>query len=222
VKPNREAVVAFHTGLLRCRPVEVLARQQLERVISLAPNEPSAWANVGLLLLRQQDLDGASERLTKATQLAPDNADIQRLLGLTESRRGNLPQAIRHWQRALQRRPGDVKAAYALALDQERQGTPESVADAQRTLESLSERTGNLVVRLDYARIAAKRGDAGAAQRAVQGLAASAGSWPDDIRERFRTVQQSAALNPQATGQSIAFLKNVIMRLPEYRSPTRP
>ena len=190
----REAVVAFYTGLAALQTSqEVLARQQLERVISLAPNEPSAWANAGLLLLRQQDLDGASERLKKAAELAPDNADIQRLLGLTESRRGNLPEAIRHWQRALQLRPGDVKAAYALALDQERQGTPESVADAQRTLESLAERTTNLVVRLDSARIAAKRGDTAATRRAVEGLAAAAGSWPEDIRQRFRAVQQSAA-----------------------------
>jgi hypothetical protein len=215
----REAVVAFYTGLAALQTSqEVLARQQLERVISLAPNEPAAWANAGLLLLRQQDLDGASERLKKAAELAPDNADIQRLLGLTESRRGNLPEAIRHWQRALQLRPGDVKAAYALALDQERQGTPESVSDAQRTLESLSERTGNLVVRLDSARIAAKRGDTIATQRAVEGLAAMAASWPEDIRQRFRAVQQSAASDPQSTGQGIAFLKNVIMRLPEYRA----
>src|SRR4026208_216005 len=50
----REAVVAFYTGLAALQTSqEVLARQQLERVISLAPNEPAAWANAGLPLLRQ-------------------------------------------------------------------------------------------------------------------------------------------------------------------------
>jgi tetratricopeptide (TPR) repeat protein len=215
---QRQAVVAFYTGLAALQTSqEVLAREQFERVIAVAPQEPAAWANVGLLLLRQQDLDGAAERLTKAAQLAPENADVQRLLGLLESRRGNLPAAIEHWKHALQGRPGDTKAAYALALDQERQGSPESVADAQRTLESLADRSRNLVVELEYARLAAKRGDATALARAIESLSPASESWPPDIKERFRTVQQTAASNPQGAGQSIAFLRNVLMRLPEYR-----
>ena len=195
----REAVVAFYTGLAALQTSqEVLARQQFERVIAVAPHEPAAWADTGLLLLRQQDLDGALQRLTKAAELAPDDADIQRLLGLTEGRRGNLVEAIRHWQRALQLRPSDPKAAYALALDQERLGTADALAAAQRTLQSLAERTENLVVRLDYARLAAKRGDADALQGAVSALSGAAARWPPDIQARFQAVQQSAASNPQA------------------------
>jgi tetratricopeptide (TPR) repeat protein len=214
----REAVVAFYTGLAALQTSqEVLARQQFERVIAVAAHEPAAWADTGLLLLRQQDVDGALQRLTKAAELAPDNADIQKLLGLAEGRRGNLAEAVRHWNRALQIRPGDPKASYALAVDEERRGTPESLANAQRTLESLADNTGNLVVRLDYARLAAKRGDAAALQRAVSALSAGSAGWPSDIQARFQLVQQSATSNPQATGQNIAFLRNVLMRLPEYR-----
>jgi tetratricopeptide (TPR) repeat protein len=214
----REAVVAFYTGLAALETSqEVLARQQFERVIAVAPHEPAAWADTGLLLLRQQDLDGALQRLTKAAELAPDDADIQRLLGLTEGRRGNLTEAVRHWKRALQLRPGDPKAAYALALDEERLGTPDALTDAQRTLESLAERTENLVVRLEYARLAAKRGDSAGLRGAVGALSRAAAGWPADIQARFQAVQQSAASNPQAAGQSIAFLRNVLMRLPEYR-----
>jgi hypothetical protein len=214
----REAVVSFYTGLAALQTSqEVLAREHLERVIALAPGEPAAWADVGLLLLRQQDLDGALQRLTKAAQLAPDNADVQRLLGLTESRRGNLQESIRHWKRALRSSPDDAKAGYALAVDLDRQGTAESVAEAQATLASFADRTGNLVVRLEYARVAAKRGDRAALQRAVQGLTEVATAWPPDIRNRFETVQQSAASNPQAAAQNLAFLRNVLMRLGEYR-----
>jgi hypothetical protein len=214
----REAVVAFYTGLAALQTSqEVLARQQFERVIAVAPHEPAAWADTGLLLLRQQDLDGALQRLTKAAELAPDDADIQRLLGLTEGRRGNLAEAVRHWKRALELRPNDPKAAYALALDQERLGTPDALAEAQRTLQSLAERTENLVVRLDYARLAAKRSDAAALQGAVSALSGAAARWPSDIQARFRAVQQSAGSTPQVAGQSIAFLRNVLMRLPEYR-----
>lgn len=214
----KDAVVAFYTGLAALQTSqEVLARQQFERVITLAPQEPAAWADLGLLLLRQQDHAAASERLARAAERAPKDADIQRLQALAAGRAGNLQEAIAHWKRALELRPDDAKAAYALALDLEREGSAESLAEAQRTLESLAGRTGNLVARLEYARIAAKRDDSAAVQQAVSAIAGAAASWPADIQERFRAVQAAAGSNPRATGQSIAFLKNVLMRLPEYR-----
>src|SRR5918995_5581784 len=214
----REAVVAFYTGLAALETSqEVLARRHLERVTALAPHEPAAWADIGLLLLRQQELDAAAERPTEAAELAPDTGAIQRLLGLTESRRGNLAEATRHWRRALVLRPDDAKAAYALALDLERQGSPETLQEAQRTLDTLAERTGNVVARLEYARIAAKRGDGPAVQRGVTALAAAGVAWPADIKDRLRSVREAAGSNPRGTGPAVAFLKNVLMRLPEYR-----
>ena len=214
----RQAVVAFHTGLAALQTSqEVLARRELERVTSLAPHEPAAWADIGLLLLRQQELDAAVERLGQAAELAPRDPDIQRLLGLAESRRGNLAEAVRHWRRALELRPDDAKAAYALALDLERQNDPQLLHEAQRTLDSLARRTGNVVARVEYVRVAAKRHDADAVRQGVTALASTGAAWPDDIRERLRVVQDAAQSNPQAAGAAIAFLKNVLMRLPEYR-----
>jgi Tfp pilus assembly protein PilF len=214
----KNAVVAFYTGLAALQTSqEVLARQQFERVITLAPQEPAAWADLGLLLLRQQENSAAAERLARAAELAPKDADIQRLQALAAGRAGNLKEAIAHWHRALELRPDDPKAAYALALDLEREGSPETLAEAQRTLEALARRTGNLVARLEYARIAAKREDSAALQQAVSAIAGAASSWPEDIQQRFRAVQSAAGSSPRATGQSIAFLKNVLMRLPEYR-----
>lgn len=214
----KEAVVAFYTGLAALQTSqEVLARQQFERVTTVAPQEPAAWADIGLLLLRQQEISAAAERLAKAEELAPDNADIQRLQALAAGRAGNLPEAIRHWRRALELRPDDAKAAYALAMDLEREGSTESLEDSQRTLEVLARRTGNMVARLEYARIAAKRGDADAVRQAIATLSDAATSWPADVQERFRAVQQAAGSDPRATGQGIAFLKNVLMRLPDYR-----
>src|SRR5687768_3813172 len=154
----REAVVAFHTALAALQTSqEVLARTEFDRVISLVPHEPAAWADVGLLLLRQQELEPAAERLQKAAELAPDNAHIQRLLALAAGRKGDLPAAVRHWKRALALEPDDPKAAYAMALDLEREGGDGNEAEAQRTLDGLAARTGNLVVQLELARLAAKR-----------------------------------------------------------------
>src|SRR5690242_14634284 len=131
----RETVTAFYVGLSAMQTTqEPLAREKFERVIALAPQEPAGFANLGLLLLRQQELDQGAQRLAQAAALAPDSGAIQRLQALAESRRGNLPEAIAHWRRALSLDADDREAAYALALETERQGDD---GEAQRILQQL-------------------------------------------------------------------------------------
>jgi cytochrome c-type biogenesis protein CcmH/NrfG len=214
----RDAVTAFYTGLAAMQTSQdALARTSIEKVTTLVPDEPAGWANLGLLLLRQQEVEPAMPHLTRAAALAPSNGHIQRLLALTESRRGNLDASIAHWRKAVELDPADTKAAYALAQEMERQGGGDQDAEAQRVLQSLLSRTENLVARLDLARIAAKRGDAVMLKTALAPLQAQAGSWPDEVQQRFRTVEQAAASNPRAAAPAIAFLKNVLLRVPEYR-----
>ncbi len=63
----REAVTAFYTGLSAMQTTqEVLARQKFDRVIALVPQEPAGWANLGLLLLRQQELEQGAQQLARA------------------------------------------------------------------------------------------------------------------------------------------------------------
>src|SRR5215204_6477963 len=119
----RQAVTAFYVSLAAMQTSQDLhARQELERLIQLVPEEPAGWANLGLLLLRQQQIDEASSRLARAAELAPRNAHIERLLALSESLKGNLDASIRHWRRAMELAPSDLQAPYALAQELERLG----------------------------------------------------------------------------------------------------
>src|SRR6478672_13396 len=82
----REAVTAFYVGLSAMQTTqEVLARAKFDRVVAIVPEEPAGWADLGLLLLRQQELDQGVQHLTKAATLAPESGAIQRLLALAES-----------------------------------------------------------------------------------------------------------------------------------------
>jgi Tfp pilus assembly protein PilF len=214
----REAVTAFHTALAALETSqEPLARQKLDRVVAIVPQEPAGWANLGLLLLRQQENGPARERLTRAAELAPQNAPIERLLAIAESRAGNSAESIKHWRRALELAPGDVKAAYALAQEVERQGTPDSDAEAQRALETLLATSDNLPARLDAIRLAAKRGDAAAVTRGLDVLAPLAPSWPAAAQAQLAALRQAAATNPRAAATRVLFLKNVLVREPAYR-----
>ena len=213
----RQAVTAFYVSLAALQTSQdALARSELERVTQLAPAEPAAWANLGLLLLRQQQTDEAAPRLARAYELAPTHAPIVRLLALNESRQGNIAASIGHWRRAMALDPSDLDAPYALALELERQGGAE--AEAQTLLAGLAARSGNLAALIESARLAAKRGDAAALRPAIAALAGRSSAWPDDARARLQAVEKAAAGDPASAATSIVFLKNVLIREPEYRA----
>jgi FG-GAP-like repeat len=212
----RPAVTAFYVSLAAMQTgQDVLARRELERVTQLAPTEAAAWANLGLLTLRQQQDEEAARYLAKASQLASDNAAIERLLALADSRKGTLDSAVRHWRRAIALDAADLKAPYALAQELERLGGPANDTDAQRVFEALAARSGNLAAQLEYARVAARRSDAAALAKALDVLTARAASWPADAQARLTVVRQAAQ---EDAARSVVFLKNVLIREPVYRA----
>ena len=215
----RQAVTAFYVSLAAMQTSQdVVARRELERVTQIVAQEPAGWANLGLLLLRQQQLDEATPHLAKATELAPRSAEIERMRALLESRRGNVDASIRHWRRAMELDARDAKAPYGLAQELERLGGPANEAEAQKVFDALATRTGNLAAQLEFARLAARRGDATALRTAVDALGRAAGSWPPDARERFEALRQAAQGTPTAAATPVIFLKNTLLRGPEYRA----
>jgi Tfp pilus assembly protein PilF len=74
---HRRAVTAFYVSLAALQTSQdAHARQELDKLVQLVPHEPAGWANLGLLLLRQQQVDEAADRLARAAALAPQNAAI--------------------------------------------------------------------------------------------------------------------------------------------------
>ena len=119
----RDAVAAFHTSVAAMQAgAEVVAEEKLLRVVELVPQEPAAWANLGLLAIRRTAFDLAAERLQKARTLAPDNSQIQVLSGLFESMQGRLEEARAYLRRAVALEPHNLKALYTLAQLTEQQG----------------------------------------------------------------------------------------------------
>ncbi|HEY6509392.1 MAG TPA: tetratricopeptide repeat protein, partial [Vicinamibacterales bacterium] len=76
---------AFYHGLAALE-VGLLddARQQFTRATTLVPEEPAAWANLGLAQLRLGELDAAVMPVERALELAPSNVDIAMLAGRME------------------------------------------------------------------------------------------------------------------------------------------
>ncbi|HYV14294.1 MAG TPA: FG-GAP-like repeat-containing protein [Pyrinomonadaceae bacterium] len=215
-----EIVRTFYIGLAALQVGhDVQADAKLQQFTQLAPGEPAGWANWGLLALRQRNYDTAAQRLNKARDYAPDNSAIFYLLGLLESSRGNTAQAIDYLRTSVELDPKNLIATYKLAEEVERQGDEKSAQEFQSLIKKiLSVQPDNLAGLVESTRIAAKRGDAEAVKSSVAKIVTRSSAWPDEVRQQVNAVDTAAKsgdLNSAATRTS--FLRNVLMRLPEYR-----
>jgi tetratricopeptide (TPR) repeat protein len=216
----REAVSAFYVGLGALQATDdIRAKQRLTRFTELAPGEPAGWVNLGVLALRQQEFDAAYENLEKARAIVPDNSRIEGMLGLVETKRGRFAEAIAHLRKAVDLDQKNLKALYALAQEIERQGGENSEAEAQGLIEKiLQAQPENLAAQLELTRIAAKRGDAETAKRTVARIGQKASGWAPEINKQFAVLQVAVNVsNVRAAASQVAFLRNVLVRLPDYR-----
>src|ERR1700733_5774636 len=219
-KAYANVVSAFYVGLAALQVGDdVYAESKLSELTQLVPTEPAGWANWGVLALRQRNYDLAAQRLERARDLAPQNDQICDLLGILEADRGHSAEAISDLRKAGDLNPKNLRAANALAEEAERQGDPNRETDFQQVIEKiLAAQPDNLAALLELSRIAAKRGDAATLKSAVAQISARSSPWPPEVKQQLATVQAAAAgTDLRAAGTRTVFLRNVLMRVPEYR-----
>ncbi len=216
----REFISSFYVGLAALQVGDdVRAESSLAHATQLAPGEPVAWADWGILALRQRNFDLAAERFDRAHKLAPKNDHIDYLLGILSSDRGDPGGAIANLREAVNLNPSNLQAEYKLALEIERQGGDESEDRFQRLIEQiLSAQPNNLAALLELSRIAAKRGDINTLRSAVARIAAQSASWPQDARDQLAQLEAVETSGPPAAAAiRTVFLRNVLMQLPSFR-----
>jgi len=215
-----ELVRTFYIGLAALQVGDdVQAESKLALFTGLAPIEPAGWANWGLLALRQRNFDAAAERLERARALAPNNDQIFYLIGLLESGRGRSPEAIAALRKAVELNPQNLKAIYHLAEEVERQAAENSEEEYQQLMQKiLAGDPDNLAALLELSRVSAKRGDHETLRSTIARIGPRSSAWPPEVQEQMKAVQAAAAgPDPRAAATRIAFLRNVLVRVSEYR-----
>lgn len=212
-------VQSFYVGLAAMEVGnDVRAESSFAAATEQAPGEPAAWADWGILAIRQRNYDQAKQRLDRAHSLAPHDGRIEADLGTLESTRGNSAAAIADFRDAVRHDPHNVQALYQLALEIERQGGADSEAEFQRLIQQILEaRPNNVPALLELSRIAAKRGDTATLRSAVDRVAAQAANWPDMARQQLAQLQQAAQTAPATAALRSVFLRNVLMQVPSFR-----
>src|SRR6202451_2812377 len=219
-KEYAEAVSAFYIGVGALQVGDdVHAESKLSEMTTLVPGEPAGWANWGVLALRQRKLDIAEQRIERARSLASDNDHIYQLLGFLESSKGNSANAITDWRRAVEINPGNYRAAYQLAEEVERQGDANSDAEYQRLIQKiLVAQPENLAAQLELARVAAKTGDTATLNSMLAQINSRSANWPPEVKAQLAALQSAAeGPNPRAAATRTTFLRNALMRVPEFR-----
>jgi tetratricopeptide (TPR) repeat protein len=219
-KEYNDIVRAFYVGLAALQVGDdVRADKELARVTELVAAEPAGWANWGLLALRQRNFDLASDRLDRARVEAPDNDQIYYLIGLLEKGRGRSSETITALRKAIELNPKNLLATFTLAEEIERQGEQNSTAESQRLVEKILEvEPTNLAALLESGRIAAKRGEKGRLQQIVQKISERSSAWPPEVQEQLTALRTAiSGSDQQAVTTKIAFLRNVMVRVPDYR-----
>ncbi len=215
-----EFISSFYVGLAALQVGDdVRAETSLGRATQLAPGEPAAWADWGILALRQRTFDLAAERFDRAHKLAPNNDHIDYLMGILGSDRGDPTSAIANLREAVKLNPSNLEATYQLALEVERQGAQGNEDEFQQLiLQILAAQPRNLPALLELSRIAAKRGDTATLHSAVNRIAAQSAGWPQDALDQLAQLQAAAGSGPlTAAAIRSVFLRNVLMQLPAFR-----
>ena len=215
-----ELVRTFYIGLAALQVGhDVQADAKLAQFTQLAPAEPAGWANWGLLALRQRNYDVAAERLHKARDLAPDNSDIHYLSGLLESGRGNSAEAINELRKSVELDQNNLIAIYKLAEEVEREGDQKAADEFQTLIHKiLTSQPDNLSALVELSRIAAKRNDGETLKSSVAKIVARSSAWPEEVRAQVTALDAAAqAGDTTAAATRTSFLRNVLVRVPEYR-----
>ena len=218
-----EMVEAFYAAVVAL-DVEAgdQARPLLERATRLVPGEPAAWANLGLLDIRDAKFDPAAEALRRAKDLAPESGAVERLLGLLEIQRGtSSAEAIVHLRRAVELSPDDLRVRYALAKEIEREagpaGGPEAAAEPLRLMEEILRlQPENLFILLERASLAAKRGDTPALRDSVERIGRLTHDRLPMTQRAYDALKATKADSRDASLRVVA-LQNTLMQQPAFR-----
>src|SRR5579862_9500501 len=219
-KTYSDFVSAFYVGLAALQVGDdVRADRELGHATQIVSGEPVAWANWGILALRQRNFDPAGDRLGHARALAPGNDNIYYLLGLVEAGRGKSSEAIADFRKAVEINPSNFIATYRLAEEIERQGDPNSDAEFQQMMQRIiTQQPDNIAALLELSRMAAKRGDAASLKEALARIDKQSHGWPPEVQEQLAALDTAAAgTDPRAAATRTTFLRNALMRLPDFR-----
>ncbi len=217
----RSMVSSFYSGVIALEVSDdEHALSGLTTATQLVPQEPAAWADLGIFYLRHNNLDQARQDMEKARDLAPRNGQILGLLGLLETQQGHFGAAVSDYKQAVLIDPADLRARYALEETLQQQSGPDADADAHAQLQAIFDAApDNLFAEFKMAEDAAKSGNSALLRQIVAKIAASSADWTPNLKQDLKAAQTAAAgPDSRAAVPALLGLQNELAPTPQYQS----
>jgi tetratricopeptide (TPR) repeat protein len=132
--PDNRHALATRAHLLAAQGRHTQALGDLERLVQLAPDQASAWFNLGYVQEVLNDLGVAAESFVQAVTLDPSMDRAWYGLGLCHIRQGRWDKAVSALKRTIELQPMSPNGWYQLARVHLERGEPDQ---AQRVLRHL-------------------------------------------------------------------------------------
>jgi tetratricopeptide (TPR) repeat protein len=113
------------------------AAAALKQAVTLQPDFPEAWSDLGQASKTLLDDDGAFTAFQKSVELNPENAISQYRLGAEYLRRGKAHEAVLRLRESLRLNPKNQSALYSLQIALRQDGQPEEAARVKKQLAEL-------------------------------------------------------------------------------------
>lgn len=169
-------------GYLEDNDLEV-AEIAFLRVIELAPDESTGYANLGLVYLRMGRGEDAEKQLLKAIDLEDDKPDIRLTLAKTYEINQQQDKAIEQLRYILEIDPNHVKTLYELTRQYLHQDDPDRTEYLQRLTSVLP---GNIVIKLELIDLFLKKDKADKALELLEDLQQQFPEFPAESLQYYK------------------------------------
>lgn len=111
-----QALLGLGSTLLDLDEDYVKAAEYFQKALALAPDVPEIYHQMGILLVKMDDLDGALKLLELARGMSPNIPDINVDIGLICLQTGKNKEAAEYFREACRISPSSIKGAYFLEI----------------------------------------------------------------------------------------------------------
>lgn len=217
----RQAVSDFFVSLGAAQTDEArFAFNKMNDVAQAFPEEAAAWANLGVMAMRQGNYELAVDRMERARAILPEHPEILYLSSIVESLRGDTDASIRFLRDGISSDPVHFRMLFALAQELEREDDrthAEEIASIYDTLLTLD--PSNQALLLEATRFASKTGDLVQVENFLADLKHLSETWDQENRSQLELVEE--VLNEGSSAEltlELSFLRNTLQSDEVFRT----
>ncbi|TNE63922.1 MAG: tetratricopeptide repeat protein [Bacteroidetes bacterium] len=192
-------------------------------LLELVTDDPSVYANLALVYLKQNKYDAAQTQLKKALRKAPDDPDIRMIAARYYELTQQPEKAIAELEKIIEQQPGYAMAYYNLAEIYAQTDGSTALANREKFLQLTMEKApGNIVPRINLINLLVRKGDYDSASAQLEELPKIFSEFPEQVAVFYdKTMAAVHSGDTAAAAANAVMLQNFLKVTTQYQSDLR-